>query len=154
MPLTIDDTAFRQSVESLDVNIIPQGGTAIAEAIDTAMTAFKEGDNYKVLVLMTDGEDHDSGALKVAEEAAKAGLRIYTIGIGTKEGEVLRVRDATGKTDYIRDGQGNVVKSQLDEGLLQEIAAATQGFYLPLRGRQKHRDPLSKRSVATTQLAT
>ncbi len=134
-PLTIDDSAFRQSVDALDVNIIPQGGTAIAEAIDTAMTAFKEGDNYKVLVLMTDGEDHDSGALKAAEAAAKDGLHIYTIGIGTKEGELLRVRDAQGKTDYIRDDQGNVVKSHLDEGLLQELAAATEGgFYLPLRG--------------------
>src|ERR1051325_12081968 len=61
-PLTIDDTAFRQSVETLDVNIIPQGGTALAEAINTARKAFKEGDNYKVLVLFTDGEDQDSGA--------------------------------------------------------------------------------------------
>ena len=72
-PLTIDDAAFRQSVEALDVNTIPQGGTAIAEAIETALTAFKEGDNYKVLVLFTDGEDHDSGALEAAEKAAKEG---------------------------------------------------------------------------------
>src|SRR5882724_2434470 len=56
-PLTIDDAAFRQSVEALDVNIIPQGGTAVAEAIDTAQKAFKEGDNHRVLVLFTDGED-------------------------------------------------------------------------------------------------
>src|SRR5438876_1304367 len=63
-PLTVDDTAFRQSVEALDVNIIPQGGTALAEAIEAAMTAFKEGDNYKTLVLITDGDDHDSGALE------------------------------------------------------------------------------------------
>ncbi|HOS74842.1 MAG TPA: VWA domain-containing protein, partial [Verrucomicrobiota bacterium] len=65
-PLTIDDAAFRQSVEALDVNIIPQGGTALAEAIQTALTAYKEGDNYKVLVLLTDGEDHDSDALAAA----------------------------------------------------------------------------------------
>ncbi len=133
-PLTIDDAAFRQSVETLDVNTIPQGGTALAEAIDTSMTAFKEGDNYKVLVLITDGEDHDSGAVKAAENAAKNGLHIFTIGIGTKEGEILQIRDAQGKVDYIRDEQGNVVKSRLDEGLLQEIAQAAQGFYLPLRG--------------------
>src|SRR6267378_2992672 len=60
-PLTIDDAAFRRSVEVLSVNTIPEGGTALAEAIETALTAFKEGDNHKVLVLMTDGEDHDSG---------------------------------------------------------------------------------------------
>jgi Ca-activated chloride channel family protein len=134
-PLTIDDAAFRQSVEALNVNIIPQGGTAIAEAIETALTAFKEGDNYKVLVLFTDGEDHDSGAVAAAEQAAKEGMRIYTVGIGTAEGELLRVKDAQGGSDYVRDEQGNVVKSHLNERLLQQIAGATEGgFYLPLRG--------------------
>ena len=134
-PLTIDDSAFRQSVEALDVNIIPQGGTAIADAIETAMTAYKEGDNYKILVLMTDGEDHDSGALQAAEKAAKEGLHIFTIGIGTADGELLRVKDANDNSDYVRDEQGNVVKSHLNERLLQQIAGATEGgFYLPLRG--------------------
>jgi Ca-activated chloride channel family protein len=134
-PLTIDDAAFRQSVEALDVNIIPQGGTALAEAIQTALTAFKEGDSYKVLVLFTDGEDHDSGALEAAETGAKEGLRIFTIGIGTAEGELLRIKDAQGRSDYVRDEQGNVVKSHLNERLLQQIASATEGgFYLPLRG--------------------
>ena len=114
---------------------MPQGGTAIAAAIETALTAFKEGDNYKVLVLFTDGEDHDSGAVEAAEKAAKEGLRIYTIGIGTPEGELLRVKDAQGNSDYVRDEQGNVVKSHLDQQLLQQIAGATEGgFYLPLRG--------------------
>ena len=134
-PLTIDDSAFRQSVEALNVNIIPQGGTAIAEAIETALTAFKEDDNYKVLVLLTDGEDHDSGALEAAEKAAKAGMRIFTIGIGKEEGELVRIKDARGTSDYIRDEQGNVVKSHLNEPLLRQIAGATEGgFYLPLRG--------------------
>jgi Ca-activated chloride channel homolog len=134
-PLTIDDVAFRQSVESLDVNTLPQGGTAIAEAISTALTAFKEGDSYKILVLFTDGEDHDSGAVEAAEKAAKEGLRIYTIGIGTQEGEILRVKDARGNSDYVRDEHGDVVKSHLNQQLLQQIAGATEGgFYLPLRG--------------------
>ena len=134
-PLTVDDAAFRQSVEALNVHIIPQGGTAISDAIDAALTAFKEGDNYKVLVLFTDGEDHDSGALDTAKKAAKAGLRIYTVGVGTPEGDLLRVEDEQGHTDYVRDAQGNVVKSHLNEGLLREIAGATEGgFYLPLRG--------------------
>jgi len=133
-PLTIDDAAFRQSVDSLDVNIIPQGGTALAQAIETALTAFKEGENYKVMVLFTDGEDQDSGALAAAEQAAASDLRIFTIGIGSAEGEILRIKDAKGRTDYIRDEQGNAVKSHLNEALLQQIAGATKGFYLPLRG--------------------
>ncbi len=134
-PLTIDDAAFRQSVDSLDVNIIPQGGTALAQAIETALTAFKEGENYKVMVLFTDGEDQDSGALAAAQKAAASDLIIFTIGIGSAEGEILRIKDAKGRTDYIRDEQGNVVKSHLNETLLQQIAGATKGgFYLPLRG--------------------
>jgi Ca-activated chloride channel family protein len=133
-PLTIDDVAFRQAVDTLDVNTIPQGGTAVAEAIDTALSAFKEGDNHKVLVLLTDGEDHDSGAVEAAQKAAAEGLRIYTIGVGTAEGELLPFKDAQGHPDFVRDEQGNVVKSHLDAKLLTDIATATGGFYLPLRG--------------------
>ena len=72
-PLTIDNTAFQQSVQALNVNTIPQGGTALAAAINTALTAFKEKDHHRVLVLMTDGEDNDSetGALEAAKNAAK-----------------------------------------------------------------------------------
>ncbi len=133
-PLTVDDAAFRQSVEGLDVTTIPQGGTAIADAIETAQTAFQAQDNEKALVLFTDGEDHDSRALAAAEKAAQAGMRIFTIGIGTPEGELLRIPDSKGRTDFVRDEDGNVVKSHLNERLLRDIAAATQGFYLPLRG--------------------
>ena len=133
-PLTVDDTAFRQSVQALDVNTIPEGGTAMAEAIGTALDAFKEGDNYKVLVLFTDGEDHDSGALEAAKNAAKAGLRIFTVGIGSAQGAFLRIKNSDGQPDYIRDENGNVVQSRLNEPLLRQIAAAANGFYLPLRG--------------------
>lgn len=134
-PLTIDDNAFRQSVESLDVNIIPSGGTALAEAINVARAAFKEGENYKVLVIFSDGEDNDEGALEAAQNAATDGLRIFTVGVGTAEGELLRIKDAKGRTDYIRDTDGNVVKSRLNESLLQEIAFATDGrMYLRLAG--------------------
>jgi Ca-activated chloride channel family protein len=147
-PLTIDDNAFRQSVEALDVNIIPQGGTAVAEAIKTALGAFKEGDNFKVLVLFTDGEDNDENALEAAQAAAKEGMKIFTIGIGTPEGEILRIKDAKGRTDYLRDSDGNAVKSRLNEALLQQIAGATEGgFYLPMRGA-KTIDTLYEKGLA------
>src|SRR6516162_9261884 len=135
-PLTIDDTAFQQSVQALDVNSIPQGGTALAAAINTALEAFKEKGNYKALVLFTDGEDNDSdaAALEAAQNAEKAGLKIFTIGIGSAEGTLVTIADAKGNSDYVRDEQGNVVKSKLNEPLLQQIASTTGGFYLPLRG--------------------
>jgi Ca-activated chloride channel family protein len=146
-PLTIDNTAFQQCVQALDVNSIPQGGTAIATAINTALTAFKENNHYEVLVLFTDGEDNDTGALEAAQNAAKAGLRIFTIGIGTAAGDLLRVTEANGNSDYVRDEQGNVVKSHLNEALLQQIAGATGGFYLPLRGANTI-DTLYERGLA------
>jgi Ca-activated chloride channel family protein len=134
-PLSLDDEAFRQSVEALDVNIIPQGGTALAEAIFTALSAFKEkNDNYKVLVLFTDGEDHDGRALEAARDATKESLKIFTIGVGTANGELLPNTDTKGRTDFIKDTSGNVVKSRLDESLLKQIAQATGAFYMLLGG--------------------
>jgi Ca-activated chloride channel family protein len=146
-PLTIDDVAFRQSVESLNERIIPQGGTALAEAIETALTAFKETDNHKVLVLISDGEDHEQGVSEAAKKASEAGLRIFTIGVGSVEGELLRVRDQNGGTDFLLDENGNAVKSHLNPALLQEIATACQGFYLPLQGA-KTMETLYERGLA------
>src|SRR5438477_1344053 len=136
-PLSLDDEAFRQSLNALDVNIIPQGGTALAEAIDTAQSAFKDkSDNHKVLVLFTDGEDHDGNAVEAARTAGKEGMLIFTVGVGTANGELLKVTDAKGRSDFIKDEQGNVVKSHLEEKLLQDIsqAAAPGGFYMLLSG--------------------
>src|SRR4051812_20194415 len=134
-PLSFDDEAFRQSVNALDVNIIPQGGTALSEAIETARSAFKEkNDNHKVLILFTDGEDHDGSAVDAAKTAAKEGMLIFTIGVGSPNGELLRVADSKGRVDFIKDDQGNVVKSRLNEKLLRDIAESADGFYMMLSG--------------------
>ena len=135
-PLTSDNTVFQQSVQALDVNTIPEGGTSLASAINTAVAAFKETGHHHAMVLFTDGEDNvsESDALAAAQNAAKAGLKIFTIGVGTAAGDLIRITDASGNSDYVRDENGNVVKSHLNEPLLQEIARVTGGFYLPLRG--------------------
>jgi len=135
-PLTFDNTAFEQSVQALNVNTLPEGGSSLATAINTALTAFKASDGHKVLVLLTDGEDNvsETDALEAAQNAAKAGLKIFTVGIGTTAGALLRITDANGNSDYVRDPEGNVVKSHLNEPLLNQIATTTGGFYLPLRG--------------------
>lgn len=148
-PLTVDSTAFRESVGELSVNTIPEGGTALAEAIDTAMTAYKEGNGYKVLVLFTDGEDNDSetNAVEAAQRAAKEGVHIFTVGVGTAAGELLQVKNGNGEIEYIRDEQGNVVKSHLNEPLLQKIAADTGGSYYSLSGANTM-DALYQRSLA------
>lgn len=134
-PLTLDDEAYRQSVNTLSVGLIPQGGTAIGEAIRTALTAFKnDEDNEKIIVLMTDGEDHEPNAISAAEAAAAEGVKLFTIGVGTSEGDLLRVPSKSGSSDFVKDENGNAVKSHLDESLLHRLAATANGFYLPLRG--------------------
>ncbi len=133
-PLTLDEEAFRQNVEALNVGIIPQGGSDLSGAIEAALEAFeKNADNHKILVLISDGEDHDSGAIVAAQKAAKQGLRIFTLGVGTPEGELIRAPDSEGHMDFVREN-GNVVKSRLNEDLLRKIASAANGFYLPLQG--------------------
>ena len=129
------------------MNSIPQGGTALAVAINTALTAFKEKDHHKALVLFTDGEDNDEGALEAAQNAAKEGLKIFTIGIGSAEGTLVTVADANGNSDYIRDEKGQVHQSKLNELLLQQIATTAGGFYLPLRGANTM-DTLYERGLA------
>ncbi len=147
-PLTLDDAAFSASVNSLDTHTISQGGTAIAEGIDEARQAFKkEPGNHKVLVLFTDGEDQDSDAVPAAKRAADDGIIILTVGVGTAEGDVLRIRDQSGRQDYIRDDDGKPVKSHMSEELLQQIAQAGKGFYLPLRGT-KTMDTLYDQGIA------
>jgi Ca-activated chloride channel family protein len=134
-PLSLDDEAFKQSLEALDVHIIPEGGTALAEAILTARSAFKEkNDNYKVLVIFSDGEDHDGHAVETAKDAAKGGMRIFTVGVGTPKGEVLTIRDGKGRMDYVRDAAGQAVTSRLNDALLREVAQAAGGFYMLLSG--------------------
>lgn len=134
-PMTLDDSAFSQSVNSLDTQTISQGGTAISEAIDEARRTFKkESDNHKVLVIFSDGEDHEGDPVESAKEAASEGITIFTIGVGTADGELLRVRDERGRVDYIRNDQGQPVRSKMDETMLKEIARAGKGFELPLRG--------------------
>ncbi len=149
-PLTVDEQAFEQAVDAVSVGVIPQGGTALSAAIRTAMAAFEKGnDNHKVLVLFTDGEDHDADTetLAATKEAADAGVRIFTIGVGTPEGELLRVKDDQGNSSYIKDDDGNVVKSRLNQTLLQQIATDANGFYLPLQGANPM-DTLYERGLA------
>jgi Ca-activated chloride channel family protein len=159
-PLTLDEEAFRQSVSALDVGIIPQGGTALSEAIDAALKAFKdEEENHKVIVLFTDGEDHEEGSLEAAKRAAKRGVLIFTVGIGTPNGELLRQRDETGALNYIKDDQGNVVKSRLNEALLTQIATTANGFYLPMSGAttvdvlyERGLAPLPKKEISSKMI--
>ncbi len=130
-PLTLDYSAAQMFLEIMDTKIIPQPGTAIGEAIRTSIKAFNQKERkYKVLILLTDGEDHDSDPLGAAEEAAAEGIKIYTIGIGSIQGEPIPMKNARGLVEgYKKDQEGGVVVSKLDETTLQKIALTTGGKY-------------------------
>ena len=130
-PLTLDYSAAKMFLDIIDVNLIPQPGTAIGDAIRTSIGAFNQKERkYKVLILLTDGEDHDSDPLGAAEEASKEGIRIYTIGIGSVQGEPIPIKDNRGRvTGFKKDKEESVVVSKLDEVTLQKIALISGGKY-------------------------
>jgi len=128
-PPTRDYSAFRENLDSIGQTSISRGGSDIGRAIREAAKAFPKDNNFKVVILLTDGEDQEQQAIDTAREVAKDGIKIYTIGIGTPEGEYLKVRNAQGTEEFIRDSSGQPVRSQLDERTLQEIAQLTGGSY-------------------------
>ena len=132
-PLTLDYDAFQESLNALDTDIIPRQGTNIASAIREAERLFDEqGNNYRVLVLLTDGEDLEGSVIDVAKAAAKKGMSIYTVGVGSPEGTSIPLRQRDGRMDFVREADGTVVKTVLDESTLKKIAEETAGLYVPL----------------------
>ena len=131
-PLTLDYDAYRQTLASIDTEAIPKGGSDIASAIAEAQASFAEDDNYKILVLITDGEDLEAGGIAQARLAAEEGVKIFTVGVGSAKGDLIPIDSDTGERDYLRDDYGNPVKTSLDESTLIAIATATGSFYVPL----------------------
>lgn len=128
-PPTLDYAAFRESLSSIDPQIMTRGGSDLGNAIEETAKAFPTQNNIKVVVLLTDGQDLSGTSLKAAKSVAEDGIKIYTIGIGTPAGEYLKIPTTDGSERFVRDAEGKPVRSQLDEITLQEIAQITQGSY-------------------------
>jgi Ca-activated chloride channel family protein len=154
-PLTLDYGAFAQSLEAVDVGIIPRGGTSLTAAIDAGLEAFegRQG-KHQALVLITDGEDHEGKAEEAAKRAADRGVKIYTVGIGTTEGELIPGESG----GFVKDRSGQVVKSRLDEEALKQLAVDTGGVYLHAAGAsfgltelyRDYIDTMEKRELSST----
>jgi Ca-activated chloride channel family protein len=132
-PITLDYGAFHESLAAIDINTIPLGGTNITSAIRESQAALRRRQGSdKILILVTDGEDLEGDALTAAQAAAKQdGLKIYTIGVGTAQGDLIPLPGNQGG-GFVKDDLGAFVKSRLDEPALKAIAAATGGVYAPL----------------------
>ncbi len=129
-PLTFDYGAVEMFLDVLDAGMIPVQGTAIGDALRLATRCFdEEDDQHKVIVLLTDGEDHVSDPLDAAEKAAEQGVHIFAIGLGTADGELIPEQQEGGGFSYHKDEGGNYVKTRLDEATLKAVALNTDGDY-------------------------
>jgi Ca-activated chloride channel homolog len=153
-PLTIDYDAVVESVNDLDTKTIPEGGTNISSAIILATQSFgKSAMGNRALVVFTDGEQTGGDAVKTAKEAADAGVRIFTVGVGTPEGSLIPITGDNDETNFVKDPAGQVHKSRLDENGLREIAQATGGFYLHLENGVRTMQQIQNEGLAKMQAA-
>lgn len=130
-PLTVDYEAFRMTLNDADPRVIPRGGSAIGQAIRTALKGFEAGEGRdRAIILITDGEDTEGNPASAAEEAAQQGVKIYPIGVGTSDGELIPLKEEGKSLEFVKDSEGKVVKSRLNEEPLRELAARTQGIYV------------------------
>lgn len=132
-PLTLDYSAFFLFLDALSVGYIPDPGSSFADALGNAIRAFPKGEKkYRAVVVFSDGEFHGEDMSGVLDEAKKQGIRIYTVGVGTPEGEPIPLKAGKGKVvGYKKDSTGQVVISKLDSKILTEIASQTGGLYFP-----------------------
>jgi Ca-activated chloride channel homolog len=130
-PLTVDYRAVTDAITQLDTKTVERGGTDITAAIQAAELALgKSEDSYRAMVLLTDGEDLEEDAVAAAKKAASYGIRIFTVGVGTTEGSLIPI--GPDRQEFLRDRNGQTVRSRLDESRLKEIAAQTGGLYVHL----------------------
>lgn len=130
-PLTFDYATAQTFLDNANPGIISRGGTAIEDAINTALAGFDfEQPGQKVIIIMSDGENQEGDPAMAARRAAQQDVVIYTVGLGSTQGQPIPVFDAQGElVDYKRDEQGQVVQTSLDEAMLQGIAREGRGQY-------------------------
>jgi Ca-activated chloride channel family protein len=151
-PLTIDYNAAVEAINDLDTSTIPEGGTNISAAIDLAVQTYgKSAIGNRALIIFTDGEELSGDALKTAKVAADAGVRIFSVGVGTPEGSLIPLSGDGGGTAFVKDSNGQVVKSKLDEKRLKEIAETTGGFYIHLEDGPRTMKTLFNEGLAKMQ---
>ena len=131
VPLTLDYGTVQMMLKELTPGwLMP--GTNLEKAIRKGMDLYRNSGSagqYSVMILMSDGEELEAAAVNAAKEAAEMGIRIYTIGIGSREGVPIPVPSRNGEVAYKKDMQGNIVTTRLEDGTLQEIASVTGGLY-------------------------
>ena len=153
LPITSDFISAKMFLESINPGLITRQGTNIKAAIDMATRSFTPNEGVgKAIIIITDGENHEGGATEAAKAAAEKGMSVYVMGVGSLEGSPI----PTGRNDFRRDKQGNVIVTKLNEKMCQEIAAAGNGVYIRIDNTnnaqkilQKEIDKLAKADIET-----
>lgn len=128
LPITSDYISAKMFLETISPSLITTQGTDIRGAIDLAMKSFTPNEGVgRAIVLITDGENHEGGAVEAAKSAAEKGVRVFVLGVGSPDGSPIPVE---GSNDFRRDKDGNVVVTRLNEQMCQEIAKAGDGMYV------------------------
>lgn len=126
LPITTDYVSAKMFLNSINTESVPIQGTAIGDAIYTAAKGFSaQSDKSRAIIIITDGENHEDDAVDAARQVAETGVRLYTIGVGSLRGQPIP-KDG----DLMKDNEGNIVVTRLDETTLQEIAAEGNGAYV------------------------
>ena len=126
LPITTDYISAKMFLNSIDTGSVPVQGTAIGDAILTAAKSFSaQSEKSRAIIVITDGENHEDDAVDAARQAAELGIKVYTIGVGSQHGQPIPVNG-----ELLKDSEGNIVVSRLDEGTLKQIAAAGNGAYV------------------------
>ncbi len=155
LPITSDYVSAKMFLSSIDPSMMATQGTDIAAAINMGMNSFTQEEGIgKAIIVITDGEDHEGGALEAAEAAKKKGMRVYVLGVGSSKGAPIPI---PGTGDYMKDNTGNTVMSALNEDMCKQVAAAGGGVYIHVENNSAAQqqldnelDKLSKKETSTT----
>ena len=155
LPITSDYVSAKMFLSSIDPSMIATQGTDLAAAINMATNSFTQEEGIgKAIIVITDGEDHEGGALEAAEAAKKKGMRVYVLGVGSANGAPIPI---PGTGDYMKDNTGNTVMSALNEDMCKQVAAAGGGVYIHVENNSAAQqqldnelDKLSKKETSTT----
>ncbi len=126
LPITADYVSAKMFLNTISTESVPVQGTAIGDAINTAIRSFSsQSDKSRAIIVITDGENHEDDPVAAARQAAEMGIRVFVIGVGSPEGKMIPVGG-----DYLRDKNGEIVVTRLDETVLNDIASAGKGLYV------------------------
>jgi Ca-activated chloride channel family protein len=126
LPITTDYVSAKMFLNSITTESVPVQGTAIGDAINTAVRSFSaQSEKSRAIIVITDGENHEDDPVAAAKQAAELGVRVFTIGVGSPEGKPIPMNG-----ELLKDKEGNIVVTRLDEAVLQEVAAEGNGVYV------------------------